>query len=86
MSNFQPVPPSKTNSLAIAGFVMSIICCAPIGLILSTIAMGQINKNPSESGKGLAIAGLVLGVIGIIVGMIYFVFEGSALLSDFESY
>ena len=63
---------NKTNGLSIAGFVVS--CCSMliglygvvglVGLILSAIGRSQA-KN--EGGKtGLATAGIVLGVVGIV--------------------
>ena len=78
-----PVPPMdsgfsqqgripKNNGLAIAGFVTSLICCAPVGLGLSIAGLMQINKDPQyQLGKGFAIAGIVLGAIGIVAGILY---------------
>ena len=62
--------PNKTNGLAIAGFVVSLVsmvlCCCGllglVGLILSAVGLSQINKK-GQKGKGLAIAGLVIGLI-----------------------
>ena len=67
---------NKTNGLAIAGFCVSIaslfidfICIvAVIGLVLSCVARSQINQT-GASGKGLATAGIVLGIISIVVGI-----------------
>lgn len=57
----------KTNTLAIVGLILAIFI-APIGLILSIIALVKINKS-KEGGKGLAIAGIIIGslfTLGII--------------------
>ena len=67
MSNFQPLPPQKTNGMAIAGFVTAIACCSPVGIILSSIGLSQIGKDPSQKGKGLAIAGLIIGIISLFI-------------------
>ena len=62
----------KNNGLAIAGFVSSLICCAPVGLGLSIAGLMQINKDPQyQLGKGFAIAGIVLGAVGIVAGILY---------------
>ena len=65
--------PAKTNGLAIGGFVTSLVCCAPVGLALSIVALNQINKDPRQGGKGLAVAGIVLGGLGVVGGIIYFI-------------
>jgi hypothetical protein len=45
----------------------SLICCLPIttipGIILGVAALGAMSKNPNLTGRGLAIAGIVLGII-----------------------
>jgi hypothetical protein len=67
---------TRTNGLAIAGFVLglfSVICCfigplfGILGLIFSIIALVQINREPFHGGKGLAIAGIILSVLGFLV-------------------
>ena len=81
---------SRTNGLAIAGFVLSlfsVICCpvGPVfgilGLIFCIIALVQINHQPFDGGKGLAIAGIILSVLGFLVwGFLMFMgMIGSAL-------
>ena len=72
MSNFQPMPPQKTNGLAIAGFVTSLACCSPVGIVLSAIGISQINKDANQKGKGLAIAGLVIGIVSLVFSVIYY--------------
>lgn len=64
-----PIPPmrAKTNGLAIASFVLSITCfCAPLGIVFGGVALSQLKKDSSQTGQGLAIAGIILGVIGSI--------------------
>lgn len=73
----QPAP--QTNGLGIAGFILSLlglISCgflSPLGLLLSFIA---IFRQP----RGLAIAGLVLGILGSLWIFIVFFFVGVGLL------
>ena len=67
----------KTNSLAVAGFVTGIVSlfinfCGLVGLVatvLSAVGLSQI-KSSKEEGKGMAITGLILGIIGVIYGLI----------------
>lgn len=85
MSDFQGLPPQKTNGLAIAGFVTALACCSPVGIILSAIGLSQINKDPSQKGKGLATAGLIIGIISLVFSIIYYVFVfSSGVLDSFD--
>ena len=59
----------KTNGMAIASLVTALVCCGPLGLIFGLISLSQINKT-GEGGKGLAIAGIVVGAIGMLLGLI----------------
>lgn len=77
----------KLSGAAVAGFVCSIVGLALIaslsffllgilsaiaGTILSAIGLSQTNKG--RQGKGFAIAGLILGIIGVAIstGIIYY--------------
>ncbi|WP_175439275.1 DUF4190 domain-containing protein [Streptomyces vilmorinianum] len=68
-------PPPGTNGLAIASLVSGVVCCLPpLGLIFGLIALPQIKKK-NQTGKGLAIAGIVLSsisclllVLGLVTG------------------
>lgn len=83
--NYYGAPmPKKTNGLAIAGMVLSIIglatsCCGGLGtvlaipgLIISIIAVSQIQKS-GDAGKGMAIAGIVCGALGTLIGIYYLI-------------
>ncbi|MFI0983080.1 DUF4190 domain-containing protein [Streptomyces sp. NPDC021093] len=64
-----PVPP-KTNGLAIASLVTGIVCCVPVlGLILGLIALSQIRKR-GDSGKGMAVAGIVLSSLSVVLVLV----------------
>ena len=77
------VSTNKTNSLAIAGFVVSLVSfvfsfwgvTAIVAIILSSVALSQIKKN-NEGGKGLALAGLIIGIVSVIVGFFSLIFIG----------
>lgn len=62
---YQPQPASQpVNGLAIAGFVVSFFFSV-VGLILSIIGLKK-SQTMNDSGKGFAIAGIVLGAIGTV--------------------
>jgi hypothetical protein len=61
---------TTTNGLAVASMVLGILWIWWIGSILAVIfgfvALNQIrNSDGSQTGRGMAIAGLVLGFIGV---------------------
>jgi len=68
----------KTDGLGIAGFVVSLagllilpIPCGIVGIVLSAISLGKINRNPDKlKGQGLAIAGLAVGAVVLVLGII----------------
>ncbi|MDB6112164.1 MAG: domain containing protein [Pedosphaera sp.] len=68
--------PVGTNGMATAGLVLSIVgllCCgcglpfSTLGLIFSGIGLSQIDRNPMQSGRALAIAGIVLSLFGFFL-------------------
>ena len=81
---YQPVSTS-INGLAIASMVLGILWIYWIGSILAIIfglvAMGQIKRSTGrQSGRGMAIAGLVLGLVG--VGILLLVIIAAAAVSS----
>jgi uncharacterized protein DUF4190 len=71
-------PPSpKTNSMAIASLVASLVgfLCwlgSIAGIALGIVALNQI-KQTREDGHGLAVAGIAIGALSLVVGLIFFV-------------
>jgi hypothetical protein len=70
VSNVIYVQQPKTNGLAVASLVLGILWIYWIGSILALIfgynAKGQIDRsNGMQSGRGLAVAGIVLGWVGV---------------------
>ena len=64
-----PMPPqaTRTSGMAIAGFVCSFVC-GLLGLILSVIGYNECKRsNGAVSGKGLALAGLIISIISTAI-------------------
>ena len=65
---------SRSNSMAVTGLVMSCIAllccgCAPLGvlgIVFSAIGLSEANRDPAEAGKGIAVAGIVIGIISLL--------------------
>jgi uncharacterized membrane protein len=67
-----------TSGMAITGFVLGlvgvVVTCgltAPIGIIFSFLGMQATGENGTHSGRGFAIAGLVLSIIGTAVLLLF---------------
>ena len=68
-----PYGPAVTNGLAEASLVLGILgltllplVASIVGLVLGYVAKGQIDRSSGrQTGRGLAVAGIVLGWIGI---------------------
>jgi hypothetical protein len=82
-SSYYLPPEAKWNGLSIAGFVLSFFIY-PLGLILSVIALVQINKSHEKS-KGLAIAGTVLGAANTLFIIVAFLLVGSLSRLDWDT-
>lgn len=68
-------PTGDINTMALVGFILSmssflIVITALPGLIVSVIGLKQINEGRGE-GKGLAIAGIVIGALYTFLTLIY---------------
>jgi hypothetical protein len=73
-----PMPPQAgTNSLAITALVCSILGLVPLcgflfsiaGIVAGAVSINQI-KRTRERGNGLAIAGIIVGVITLLIWMV----------------
>jgi Domain of unknown function (DUF4190) len=86
--------PTSTNGLAIASFVLSLLWVYGLGSILAIIfaivSRKQIrNSRGTQGGDGLAIAGLIIGICGVIgtILITVFVFSvGSSLRNGVSTF
>jgi len=71
--------PTRTDGFAIAGFVCSLVSLfilgiplGILGVIFSAVGMGRVNNSEGKlKGRGMAIAGLVIGIVGLAVVLIF---------------
>jgi len=68
-------PTGETNGNAVTGLIfgiLSFVCpcgsflTGAVGIIFSCIALSQLSHNTNQKGKGIAIAGLALSVVGLL--------------------
>ena len=62
-----PPVSTGTNGMAIASLVCAFFC-TPLGLIFGFIALSQV-KQSGQGGRGLAIAGIVISIVGLVIGI-----------------
>ena len=74
-----PVVVRSTNSMAVASFVCSLLCLSVLGIIFGHVALSQISRS-GEDGRGLAIAGLVIGYILVGIGVLIYVVPALMLI------
>ena len=61
----------STNTLAILALVFAFVC-APAAIVMGALARGQIRRT-GEEGMGLATAGLVIGIVFTVIGVIWII-------------
>ena len=81
---------TKTNGFAIASMILGIVWIYWIGSILALvfgyIAKSQIDKSGGrETGRGMAIAGIVLGWIGVTVLVVIIILGLAGVFDDWDS-
>jgi peptidyl-prolyl cis-trans isomerase B (cyclophilin B) len=68
---YPPAPGRPTNALAIASLICAFLI-APLGIVFGHISLSQI-KRSGEEGRGMAIAGLVIGYAVTVLGTLVLV-------------
>lgn len=80
-----PVPSGQTEPLAIWSLVLSLVgllafCCGPVlgvaGVICGHLALSKMRTRPELQGRGLAIAGLIIGYFAALSWLVYVIFFG----------
>lgn len=81
-----PPQPEPSNGIATAGFVVALVgavlalipivgtvswLISPVGLVLSVVGLFMAMRRPGHPRRGLAIAGVALGVAGLILCIAY---------------
>lgn len=77
----------RTNGLAIAALVGGLVL-APLGIVLGHIALSQI-KRSGEQGRGLALAGLIIGYIFttlMVLSIVWLMMIANAVSSAFDNF
>ena len=83
------LPPSKTNGMAIASLVLGIVWLWWLGSVLALVfgyvGKSQIDRSGGrETGRGMAVAGIVLGWIGVAVLVTIIVLGVAGVFDDYD--
>jgi len=90
---YHPYPqPAGANTLAVLGFVFTLIPFVPfVGFVLCIAGYSQCRKT-GQQGRGLALAGIVLGAVGLalailcIAALVFFTSGSGLLRESFDEY
>ena len=82
---------NQKNPLAIAGFVVSLCSLlinfggivGLVGTVLSAVGLSKVKT--TGKGKGMAIAGLIIGIISILYG-IYSIFNAATIINSLYNF
>jgi uncharacterized membrane protein len=78
--------------MATTGFILSLVgllCCGfifgAIGAVLGFMALNEQKRTGNQQGRGLAIAAIVIGIIGFIIHIIVVPLRWHMLMRDLNS-
>jgi hypothetical protein len=89
-----PLSPSGgTSQMALWAMItgiFSLLCCqflAPVSIVLGAVALSQLKHQPGRKGGGFAIAGIVLGVIALlmVVAAMVFFMSNPSIWQNFQN-
>ena len=71
-------PPSQSKAMAIASLVLGIVSLLLFGIIAGPLAIifGALRVKPGSAGRGMAIAGIILGALGTIGAIVLLAIAG----------
>lgn len=65
---YQPPPPEGIPGLVLWGFILALFCCPLVGVIMCAVGLPEAKRR--NNGVGLAYAGIIIGIIWIVLGFI----------------
>ncbi len=74
-------PPTRPKGLSVTAFVLGLLGCLPLAS-LATIAVGVAALVKKQALRGLAIAGIVLGLLWTVGGVVFFASGAASRLAE----
>lgn len=85
-------PPQLDNTMGIVGLVLGVLglgtllmagpfnlCLAIPGMVFSVMAKKAMDETPGSADRGLVMAGYVINIINIIIGLLFILFVGALI-------
>jgi hypothetical protein len=71
-----PPPVTPLAGWALGTGIASLPCCvmlilSPVSIVLGAMALSQINQTPTQGGRAMATAGIVLGCVSLVMAIIF---------------
>jgi hypothetical protein len=78
-------PSEKTKCVwALVCGIVSLLCCGvllgPVALALGLMALSGMKRHGNQDGRGMAIAGVVLGIIGTVGGIVVIILQVAGVM------
>ncbi len=79
---FQPPPVAEgIPPLVLWGFILSLFCCPLVGVILCAVGLPEAKRR--NNGVGLAYAGIIIGIVWIVLSVLMQIVNAGANASRF---
>jgi len=73
--------------MGVLSFVLNFFCVGVItsllAIALGALALSEMKRNPNVEGRGLAMAGLILGAVALLVGIIVVVLQVTGKMASY---
>jgi hypothetical protein len=91
-------PPQQSNTQGVLALIFGILglvlslCCWPVGLLfdIAAGALGFVGLNRAKQGlasnRGMALAGVILGVVGLLIAIVLAILQVSGALGSFSQW
>lgn len=76
--------PGKATAALVLGIVGLLVCplvCSVLAIVLGNQAKAEIERDPALGGAGIAHAGFVLGIVGVVMMAVFGILVASGAIS-----
>ena len=83
----KPAGSSALSIVSLVAGIVGLVCCCGMAIVPNLVAIicGAIALAKKKPGKGMAIAGLVLGIVGMLIGLFLLIIYAVAFIEAFNA-